>query len=168
MTVKTRRITVMAMTVAVAMILSYVESQIPPIFTAVPGIKMGLANIAVVFALYKLGWREAALVSLLRVFLVSVLFSPLGVMGLPYSLAGAVLSLVGMIALRSCGLFSSVAVSVVGGVLHNVGQIAMACLLLKTAQLVYYLPFLALSGILAGVLIGVLAAILVKRIRVEV
>lgn len=165
---KTKRLTVMAMTVAVAMILSYVESQIPPIFTAVPGIKMGLANIAVVFALYKLGWKEAALVSLLRVFLVSLLFSPLGVMGLFYSLAGAALSLLGMIALKAAKLFSSVAVSVAGGVLHNVGQIAMACVLLKTSELVYYLPVLVLSGILAGVLIGVLAAILVKRIRVEV
>lgn len=165
---KTKRITVTAMTVSVAMILSYVESQIPPIFTAVPGIKMGLANIAVVFALYKLGWREAVLVSLLRVLLVSLLFSALGVMGLMYSLAGAVLSLLGMLALRATGLFSAVAVSVAGGVLHNVGQIAVAALLLKTRELVYYLPALALSGILAGVLIGVLAAILVKRIRVEV
>lgn len=156
------------MSVAVAMILSYIESQIPPIFTAVPGIKMGLANIAVVFTLYKLGWKEAGAISLLRVFLVSVLFSPLGVMGLLYSLAGAILSLIGMIALRSTGLFSCVAVSVTGGVLHNVGQIVMACLLLKTKELVYYLPALALSGILAGILIGVLAAVLVKRIKVEI
>lgn len=158
----------MAMAVAVALILSYVESQIPPIFTAVPGIKMGLANIAVVFALYKLGWKEAVLISLLRVFLVSLLFSPLGVMGLAYSLAGAALSLLGMIALKATGLFSSVAVSVTGGVLHNVGQIGMACLLLETARLVYYLPALALSGIAAGVLVGVVAAVLVKRIKVEV
>ncbi len=165
---KTKRLTVMAMTIAVALILSYIESQIPPLFTAVPGIKMGLANIAVVFALYKLGWREAAAISLLRVFLVTLLFSPLGVMGLFYSLAGAVLSLLGMILLRATGLFSSVAVSVAGGVLHNVGQIAMACLLLKTRELVYYLPALMVSGIVAGVLIGVVAAILVKRIRVEV
>lgn len=165
---KTRKITVMAMTIAVAMILSYIESQIPPIFAAVPGIKMGLANIAVVFALYKLGWKEAVGISLLRVFLVSVMFSPLGVMGLFYSLAGAVLSLLVMIALKATKQFSSVAVSVAGGVFHNVGQILMACLLLRTKEIVYYLPFLALSGILAGILIGVLAAILVKRIRVEV
>ena len=164
---KTRKLTLMAMTMAVAMILSYVESQIPPIFTAVPGIKMGLANIAVVFALYKLGWKEAGLISLLRVFLVSVLFSALGVMGLLYSLAGAVLSLLGMIAMKATKLFSAVGVSVTGGVLHNVGQIGMACLLLGTKELVYYLPFLFLSGILAGILIGVLAAILVKRIDVK-
>lgn len=158
----------MAMTIAVAMILSYIESQIPPLFTAVPGVKMGLANIAVVFALYKLGWKEAGLISLLRVFLVSVMFSPLGVMGLFYSLAGAVLSLLVMIGLKAAGLFSSVAVSVAGGVFHNVGQIGMACILLKTKEIVYYLPVLALSGIVAGVLIGLVAAVLVKRIKLEV
>lgn len=158
----------MAMTIAVAMILSYIESQIPPLLTAVPGIKMGLANIAVVFALYKLGWKEAGLISLLRVFLVSVMFSPLGVMGLFYSLAGAVLSLLVMIGLKATGLFSSVAVSVAGGVFHNVGQIGMACILLKTKEIVYYLPVLALSGIVAGVLIGLVAAVLVKRIKLEV
>lgn len=155
----------MALTVALAMILSFVESQIPA-FVAIPGVKMGLANIAVVFALYKLGWKEAVLISLIRVFLVSLLFGTGA--SLFYSVAGAVLSLVGMIALKATKLFSSVAVSVAGGVLHNVGQIAMACFLLETDVLRYYLPFLALSGILAGVVIGVVAAILVKRVRLEV
>ncbi len=164
---KTRKLTLLAMTMAVAMILSYVESQIPPIFTAVPGIKMGLANIAVVYALYAFGWKEAAGVSLLRVFLVSVLFSPLGVMGLMYSLAGAVLSLLGMLALQKTKLLSTVGVSVAGGVLHNIGQIGMACLLLGTKELVYYLPFLLLGGIAAGVLIGVAAAVLIKRIKIK-
>ena len=162
---KTKKITVLALTVALAMILSFVESQIPA-FVAIPGVKVGLANIAVVFALYKMGWKEAVLVSLIRVFLVSLLFGTGA--SLFYSAAGAVLSLLGMIGLKSTKLFSSVAVSVAGGVLHNVGQIAMACLLLETDVLRYYLPFLALSGILAGIVIGVLAAIMVKRIRVEV
>ena len=162
---KTKKITVMALTVALAMILSFVESQIPA-FVAIPGVKMGLANIAVVFALYKLGWKEAILISLIRVFLVSLLFGTGA--SLFYSLAGAVLSLLGMIGLKAAKLFSSVAVSVAGGVLHNVGQIGMACLLLETDVLRYYLPFLALSGIIAGVVIGVIAAVMVKRIRLEV
>ena len=162
---KTKKLTVLALTVSVAMVLSFVESQIPA-FVAIPGVKMGLANIAVVFALYKMGWKEAVLVSLIRVFLVSLLFGTGA--SLFYSAAGAVLSLLGMIGLKATKLFSSVAVSVAGGVLHNVGQIAMACLLLETDVLRYYLPFLALSGILAGIVIGVLAAIMVKRIRVEV
>lgn len=162
---KTKKITVMALTVALAMILSFVESQIPA-FVAIPGVKMGLANIAVVFALYKLGWKEAILISLIRVFLVSLLFGTGA--SLFYSMAGAVLSLLGMIGLKATRQFSSVAVSVAGGVLHNVGQIGMACLLLETDVLRYYLPFLVLSGILAGVVIGVIAAVMVKRIRLEV
>ena len=161
---KTRKVTLMAMTVAVAMILSFVESQIPA-FVAIPGVKMGLANIAVVFALYKMGWKEAAGISLIRVFLISLLFGSGA--SFFYSMAGAALSLVGMIALKATGRFSTVAVSVTGGVLHNVGQIGMACLLLGTNAILYYLPFLFLSGILAGIVIGVVAAILVKRIEIK-
>lgn len=162
---KTKKVAVMGLAIALAMILSFVESQIPS-FVAIPGVKMGLANIAVVFVLYKLGWKEAVIISLVRVFLVSLLFGNFA--SLFYSLAGAVLSLVGMILLKKTHLFSEVAVSVAGGVLHNVGQIAMACILLETDVIRYYLPFLVLSGTLAGIVIGVLAGILVKRIRVEV
>lgn len=161
---KTKKIAVLALAIALAMILSFVESQIPA-FVAIPGIKIGLANIAVVFVLYKLGWKEAVLISLVRVFMVSVLFGT--AVSLFYSVAGAVLSLTGMVLLRKTGLFSTVAVSVTGGVLHNVGQILMACLLLETNVIVYYLPFLILSGVIAGVVIGVVSAIMVNRVQVE-
>lgn len=161
---KTKKIAVLALAIALAMILSFVESQIPA-FVAIPGVKIGLANIAVVFVLYKLGWKEAVLISLVRVFMVSVLFGT--AVSLFYSVAGAVLSLTGMVLLRKTGLFSTVAVSVTGGVLHNVGQILMACLLLETNVIVYYLPFLILSGVIAGVVIGVVSAIMVNRVQVE-
>ena len=161
---KTRKIATLALAIALAMILSFVESQIPA-FVAIPGVKVGLANIAVVFVLYKLGWKEAGLISLVRVFMVSVLFGT--AVSLFYSVAGAVLSLTGMVLLKRTGLFSTVAVSVTGGVLHNVGQILMACLLLETNVIVYYLPFLILSGVIAGVVIGVVAAIMVKRVQVK-
>ena len=161
---KTKKIAVLALAIALAMILSFVESQIPA-FVAIPGVKIGLANIAVVFVLYKLGWKEAVLISLVRVFMVSVLFGT--AVSLFYSVAGAVLSLTGMVLLRKTGLFSTVAVSVTGGVLHNVGQILMACLLLETNVIVYYLPFLILSGVIAGVVIGVVSAIMVIRVQVE-
>ena len=161
---KTKKIAVLALAIALAMILSFVESQIPA-FVAIPGVKIGLANIAVVFVLYKLGWKEAVLISLVRVFMVSVLFGT--AVRLFYSVAGAVLSLTGMVLLRKTGLFSTVAVSVTGGVLHNVGQILMACLLLETNVIVYYLPFLILSGVIAGVVIGVVSAIMVNRVQVE-
>ena len=161
---KTKKIADLALAIALAMILSFVESQIPA-FVAIPGVKIGLANIAVVFVLYKLGWKEAVLISLVRVFMVSVLFGT--AVSLFYSVAGAVLSLTGMVLLRKTGLFSTVAVSVTGGVLHNVGQILMACLLLETNVIVYYLPFLILSGVIAGVVIGVVSAIMVNRVQVE-
>ena len=161
---KTKKIAVLALAIALAMILSFVESQIPA-FVAIPGVKIGLANIAVVFVLYKLGWKEAVLISLVRVVMVSMLFGTL--VSLFYSVAGAVLSLTGMVLLKKTGLFSTVAVSVTGGVLHNVGQILMACLLLETNVIVYYLPFLILSGVIAGVVIGVVAAIMVDRVQVE-
>ena len=162
---KTKKIAVLALAIALAMILSFVESQIPA-FVAIPGVKIGLANIAVVFVLYKLGWKEAVLISLVRVFMVSVLFGT--AVSLFYSVAGAVLSLTGMVLLKRTGLFSTVAVSVTGGVLHNVGQILMACLLLETNVIVYYLPFLILSGVIAGVVIGVVSAIMVDRVQILV
>ena len=161
---KTKKIAVLALAIALAMILSFVESQIPA-FVAIPGVKVGLANIAVVFVLYKLGWKEAVLISLVRVVMVSMLFGTL--VSLFYSVAGAVLSLTGMVLLKKTGLFSTVAVSVTGGVLHNVGQILMACLLLETNVIVYYLPFLILSGVIAGVVIGVVSAIMVNRVQVK-
>lgn len=162
---RTKKVAVMGLSVALAMILSFVESQIPA-FVAIPGVKVGLANIAVVFTLYKLGWREAAMISLIRVFLVTLLFGNLGLLW--YSLAGAVLSLLGMMLLKKTGLFSEIAVSVVGGVLHNVGQLAMASILMETDLLLYYLPFLLLFGVIAGVVIGLLAGVMVRRIKLEV
>lgn len=154
----------MALLIALAMVLSYLESQIPS-FVAIPGVKVGLANIIVVFALYKLGTKEAVVISLIRVGLVSLLFGS-GASFL-YSLAGAALSLGGMLLLKKIPAFSYVAVSVLGGVLHNVGQIGMACLLLETNVIVYYLPFLILSGTIAGIAVGVLAAVLIRRIDVR-
>ena len=160
----TRRLTRDAMLTATALIIFVFEAQLPPL-TSIPGIKMGLANIAVVFVLYKLGWKEAAVISLIRVFLVTLLFGNLGLIW--YSAAGAVLSLAGMILLKKTGLFSEIAVSVAGGVLHNMGQILVASILLETDLLRYYLPILIVSGVVTGFVIGLLAGIMVKRIRVE-
>lgn len=157
---KAKKVTVTAMCIALAMILSYVESQIPS--PGIPGIKLGLANLVVVFALYRLGWKEAVGISLLRVFLVALLFGHAA--SLMYSASGAALSLLGMILLKKTDRLSCVAVSVIGGVLHNAGQILMAWALMG-ANVVWYLPVLVLSGTIAGVAIGLVSAILVKRIK---
>ena len=159
---KTRKLTVMALITAIALILSFIESQIPA-FVAIPGVKMGLPNIAIVYALYRLGWKEAAMISLVRVVLVSLLFG--SVASFLYSFAGAVLSLLGMALLKKTGKFTEIVVSVAGGVLHNIGQIAMASIILETDALRYYLPFLLVSGILAGVVIGIISGILIRRLH---
>lgn len=157
---KTKRLVLLAMLTAVAMILSYVESLLPSV--GIPGVKRGLANIAVIFALFRFGWKEAAALSLVRVVLVSLLFGSVGAM--LYSLAGAVLSLAVMALLRRIDRFSTVGISVAGGVAHNAGQILMAMLILQTKQLLGYLPVLAVSGIAGGVLTGLAAALLIRRI----
>lgn len=157
---KTKRLTTLALLTAGAMILSYVESMLPSL--GIPGVKMGLANIAVIFALYRLGWREALGISLVRVFMVSMLFGSMG--ALLYSLAGAALSLGVMALLKHADRFSGTGVSVAGGVAHNAGQILVAIALLGNVRLVYYYPVLVLSGVAGGVLTGLTAAMLIKRI----
>ena len=159
---ETRKIARMGLLVALSMILSYVESLIPA-FVAVPGVKVGLANIVVIFALYTLGPIEALTVSLLRVILSSFLFG--SVLSLLYSLSGALLSLGGMILMKKLKIFSTTVVSVTGGVLHNVGQILVACLVLETDVLLYYLPVLILSGTITGAVIGIIASLVIKRLE---
>ncbi|MCQ2411972.1 MAG: Gx transporter family protein [Sphaerochaetaceae bacterium] len=158
---ETRKIAQMGLLIALAMILSYVESRIPA-FVAIPGIKMGLANIVVVFALYRLGFKEALVITALRVVLASLLFG--SVLSMAYSASGALLSLVGMTLLKKSRLFGTVAVSVTGGVLHNLGQIATACLILETNAIAYYIPFLIISGVVTGIVIGLAAAIVINRL----
>ncbi len=159
---ETRKIARMGLLTALALILSYVESLIPA-FVAVPGVKMGLANIVVVFALYTLGPGEAAIVSIIRVLLSSLLFG--SVLSLSYSAAGAVISLLSMIILMKTKIFGVTSVSVTGGVFHNLGQILVACLVLETDVLLYYLPVLILSGTITGAVIGIASSIVIKRLQ---
>jgi heptaprenyl diphosphate synthase len=144
------------------MILSYIEVILPPLFPAVPGIKMGLANIIIVFLLYRRGPLLAGAVSLVRILLVALLFG--NTMSLMYSLAGGVLSFIVMILLRRLKFLSTVGVSVAGGVFHNVGQILAAMVLLDTNQLAYYLVVLIITGTVSGIFIGLCGATLVKRV----
>ena len=146
--------------IALALALSWLESLLPPL--GVPGVKLGLPNLAVVFALYRLGWKDAWVISLVRAALAALLFGS-GV-SLIYSAAGAVLSLTVMGLLKKTGSFSPVGVSVAGGVAHNAGQILVAMALLETSRLAWYLPVLWISGTVAGVLIGVVSGELVKRV----
>ncbi len=158
----TKRLTSLALMTTFAIILSYVESRIPT-FVAIPGVKVGLANIVVILALYTQALKEAIIISGVRVFAVSLLFSnPISMI---YSLSGAFLSLFTMYLLKRLTPLRTVTVSVLGGVTHNVGQIAVASVILETNVLSYYLPFLILSGTVAGIAVGVAAAVLIKRLE---
>ena len=158
----TKRLCALSAATALAMILSFVESQIPPI-VPIPAVKIGLANIVTVFLLYAFSWREAALVSFLRISLSSILFG--SAVSMLYSLSGAILSFLVMLLLKKVNLFSCIGVSVVGGVFHNVGQIICASFILGTATVAVYLPVLLLSGVLGGIAVGSLGGLLIVKIK---
>lgn len=156
---KTKRIALFGMLVALAFIFSYIEHLIPlPLPT---GVKLGAANIVILCALYFLGWKEAMAVSAVRIVLSGFAF---GISTVPYSLAGGFLSLLVMMWLKKGNLFGMTGVSVAGSVCHNIGQtlVAMALLGNKT---VYYFPLLLLSGIIAGVLIGLVSGFVLEKLK---
>ena len=151
-----------ALLIALAMVLSWVE-RLVPISTAVPGMKLGLTNLVVLFALYRMSVIDAAAISLIRVLLVSFTFG--NAYAFAYSFAGAVLSLLIMLVLKKTGKFSSIGVSIAGGVGHNLGQITVAALVLETEKIFFYLPVLMVSGIAAGICIGVLGGLITSRLK---
>lgn len=157
-----RQIAEYGLLIALAMVLSYVEFLIP-FSVAVPGVKLGLANIVVVFALFRLGKTEAFIISMLRVLLMTFMFG--NAFALAYSLSGAVLSFAVMLLLIKTGRFGPVGVGIGGGVSHNIGQILCAMVLLDTKQIIYYLPILFVSGTIAGIVIGIISGILMDRIK---
>ena len=143
---------------AFAMILSFVESQIPMV---VPGVKLGLPNIAIIVILYKFGVKEAIIVSLIRVLLTGLLFTD--VQMILYGIAGATLSFIVMLLLKD--KLNIVTVSILGGICHNIGQTLVACLMTSTSQILYTLPLLLVSGVVAGMVIGLVSAGTYKKIE---
>ena len=161
---KTKRIALLGVLTSVALVLSYLEAMLPPISTMAPGIKMGLPNLIIIFVLYKFGFKEAATVSFIRVFIVAAFFGG-NIMTLAYSVAGAVLSLLLMALFKKINLFSMVGVSILGGISHNLGQVLVAIFLFDTIQIGYYMIILTITGTIAGVVIGVISSILAKKLE---
>ncbi len=159
---QSKRIAYLGCCTGLALVLAYVEVLLPPLFSAVPGIKLGLPNLAIIFLLYRFGVWDAAAVSFVRIIIVALLFG--NPMTFAYSVAGALLSLSAMAILKKLNFLSTVGVSVAGGVLHNVGQILMAMLLLNTAEIGYYLIVLAVTGTISGALIGLCAGLAIRRV----
>ncbi len=147
---------------ALALIFSYVETLIP-IHLGIPGIKLGLANLIVLLVLFKMGTKEAYILTVVRILLAGFLFGSM--FSILYSLAGGLVSLTGMWLLKNIDKFSIVGISMVGGVLHNIGQLVVAGFVLETFGVIYYFPVLFVSGTLTGILIGFIAGEMLKRLH---
>lgn len=159
-----RKIADLGFFTSLGIILGYVDTLIP-VFSGVPGIKLGLANLAVLFVLYRHGIRSAGMVSFIRILAVGFLFGNL--FSIFYSLAGGFLSLSVMALLKKSHRFSMIGVSIVGGVSHNVGQILAAMAVVESPSVLYYLPVLLISGVITGFCIGTAALEVWKRIGKE-
>ena len=144
----------MGVFLALAMICSYIEMLIPFDF-GIPGVKLGLTNIVVVLMLYSIGTKEAFCVSVIRIFLIGIL----------YSLGGGILSFLVMALLKKGNHLGCISVSVAGGIAHNIGQILIAALVVSSHYVLYYFPVLLIAGLLTGFLIGLLAQELIVRLR---
>ena len=146
---------------ALALIFSYVETLIP-IHLGIPGVKLGLANLIIVITLYKMGIKEAYILSIVRVVLAGFIFG--NMFSILYSMSGGLLSLTVMIFLKKTDKFSIMGISMAGGVFHNIGQLIMAAIVLESLSIIYYLPVLLISGVLTGFLIGFIAYEMLKRL----
>ena len=155
------RIAYCGLLAALALIFSYIEVLIP-FNIGVPGVKLGIANLVIIVVLYKLDWKYAMGVNIVRVIVAGLLFT--GAFGALYSLAGALLSMVVMALLKRTDLFSVTGVSIAGGVTHNLGQILVASFLVSDLRMFIYFPVLIFSGIASGAIIGILSWLILKRL----
>ncbi len=151
----------MGLLTALGLIIGYIEFLIP-IPLGIPGVKPGFANIVIVWALYSLGLWEALMINGMRILLSGFLFGNFSM--ILYSLAGAAVSFLCMCLAKKSGLFSMTGVSMIGGVMHNMGQLLVAMAVLETVSLVYYGPVLLAAGVITGLLIGIVTGEVKKRI----
>ena len=156
----TKRLTKDALLLAVALILYAVEAQIPPL-VPVPGVKLGLANIVTVWAMFRVGAKDTLAILALRVILGSIWAGQ--IISFTLSLAGALVCYLVMLFLKKILTMKQIWIcSAVAAVAHNIGQTAVAVLLFRTVSVAVYLPFLVLSGILTGLFTGLCAQLLVR------
>ena len=158
---KTRLLAIGAMFACLALIFSYIEAIIP--FNAgIPGVKLGIANLVVIIALYNMGPRYAFTINCIRILVAGLLFN--GAFGAVYSLASGMLSFLVMWVLKKTNLFSMVGVSMAGGVAHNMGQLLVASAIVSNLKMFLYFPVLMFSGLASGIMIGVVACVIDSRV----
>ncbi len=158
---RTKALALSAMFACLALIFSYVEAMIP-FSVGIPGVKLGLANLVIIIALYEMNFRYALAINLVRILISGLLFS--GMFGTLYSLAGGLLSLAVMWVLKKTNLFSMVGVSMAGGVAHNMGQLLVAAAVVSNLRMFLYFPILMFSGLITGILMGISAYIIDEKV----
>ena len=161
---KSKRVAVCGVLTALAMIFSYIEALIP-IPIGIPGVKLGIANIAIIAVIYIVGDADAVIVNFLRIVLTGILFG--NFYSFLFSLVGGMLSVILMILFKKTKKLSMVGVSIIGGVAHNVGQITAAVFLMDNVAIAYYLPVLMVAGVVTGIIIGYIGQLVTKRITVH-
>ena len=159
---ETKMITRLGMLLAVSLILSYIESLIPVIIS-VPGIKLGLANIITMYVLYVYKQKTAFVIMLMRVLISGILFT--GLNTVIFGLLGGIFCIISMTIAVRLKKFSIMGVSVSGAVFHNLGQILAAFIIMDNVNILYYFPFLMISGIITGFIIGYISAVVIKRFQ---
>ena len=157
-----KNVAFMGVFLALALVLSYVESLIP-VFVAVPGMKLGLANLVIVIILYCMGPKQAYIISIARVILAGFLFG--NMQSILFGLAGAMLSLTVMLLIKKTTKLKVFTVSAIGGVCHNIGQLIVASIVVETYSVFYYMPVLLIVGLITGVIIGIISQELIRRLR---
>ena len=157
---KTKQITKLGMFLSIALVLSYFESLLP-VMIAVPGIKIGLANIITMLLLYCTNFQKTFCFMVARVILSGFLFS--GVSGIVYSFVGGLFCICAMCIIKKSSLFSMIGVSMTGAIFHNIGQIVVAIFIMENAHILYYLPVLCVSGMVSGLVVGYLTYFILKR-----
>lgn len=158
----TKKIAKMSMLLAISVVLSLIENLIPIFNGIVPGIKLGLANTVVLFALYMFSFKDAIYLSLMRVFLIGILRTGVFSITFFFSLSGGLLSIIMMYIVKKYTKLSIVGVSIVGAISHSVGQIIIAIIFLSNVNIMYYLPILLVGSIITGVVVGISANKVIK------
>ncbi len=154
----------MAMFAALAIVFSYVEFLIP-ISIGIPGIKLGLANVGIILALYILGGREAFVVNFIRIVVMALFFG--NIYSFAFSITGGLLSVIVMILLKKLKCFNILMISIIGAVTHNIGQLLVAYVVIQRVGVFIYFPILIIAGIITGVLIGYISGMVIKKVRLE-
>ena len=162
---ETKKFTRLSLFLALSVVLNLIEVIIPVFSGVIPGLKLGLANIVILFVLYTYSFKDALYVSILRVFLVGILRTGLFSVSFFFSLGGAFISIIMMYLVKRFTKLSIVGISIVGSFFHTLGQIIVACFLINMKAMMYYLPLFLLFSIPTGIATGLITKELIKNLK---